>query len=247
MVNIDTVYQRVLSIANKEQRGYITPQEFNLFANQAQMDIFEQYFYDKNQFDREPGNETETSDMIDLLDEKLDRFQVVGAVVGAGVDLPTNPRIYRLGSVFYSLTGVVNAPIIEAQKISRKEWSYIRSSPLAQPMDSRPVYLTNGCTTTVTNFEECEIEVFGTGNIQLTANVTCNYIRRPRDVRWGYVVVNDYAQYNSTDSIFFELNESEETNLVLKILQLGGIVMKDANLYQIAAQEEVKDIQQEKQ
>ena len=46
MVNIDTVYQRVLAIANKEQRGYITPQEYNLYANQAQMDIFEQYFYD---------------------------------------------------------------------------------------------------------------------------------------------------------------------------------------------------------
>ena len=41
MVNIDTVYQRVLAIANKEQRGYITPQEFNLLANQAQMEIFE--------------------------------------------------------------------------------------------------------------------------------------------------------------------------------------------------------------
>ena len=32
MVSIDTVYQRVLALANKEQRGYITPQEFNLFA-----------------------------------------------------------------------------------------------------------------------------------------------------------------------------------------------------------------------
>ena len=40
MVNIDTVYQRVLAIANKEQRGYVTPQEFNLLANQAQMEIF---------------------------------------------------------------------------------------------------------------------------------------------------------------------------------------------------------------
>ena len=29
-VNIDTVYQRVLAISNKEQRGYITPLEFNL-------------------------------------------------------------------------------------------------------------------------------------------------------------------------------------------------------------------------
>ena len=36
-INIDTVYQKVLAFANKEQRGYITPQEFNLFADQAQL------------------------------------------------------------------------------------------------------------------------------------------------------------------------------------------------------------------
>jgi hypothetical protein len=32
MINIDSVYQTVQALANKEQRGYITPQEFNLFA-----------------------------------------------------------------------------------------------------------------------------------------------------------------------------------------------------------------------
>ena len=56
-VSINNVYQKVLAIANKEQRGYITPQEFNLFANQAQMEIFEQYFYDLNQFSRILGND----------------------------------------------------------------------------------------------------------------------------------------------------------------------------------------------
>ena len=35
-VSIDSVYQKVLVLANKEQRGYITPQEFNLFADKAQ-------------------------------------------------------------------------------------------------------------------------------------------------------------------------------------------------------------------
>ena len=50
MISVDTVYQTVLALANKEQRGYITPQEFNLFANQVQQEIFEQYFYDTNQF-----------------------------------------------------------------------------------------------------------------------------------------------------------------------------------------------------
>ena len=57
-VSVDTVYQRVLAVLNKEQRGYLTPEEFNLFANQVQMDIFEQYFYDINQFSRLHGNDT---------------------------------------------------------------------------------------------------------------------------------------------------------------------------------------------
>ena len=71
MISVDTIYQRVLAAANKEQRGYITPQEFNLFANQAQMDIFEQYFYDLNQFLRIPGNDTEYADMVNILEEKI--------------------------------------------------------------------------------------------------------------------------------------------------------------------------------
>ena len=74
-VNVNTVYQRVLAIANKEQRGYITPQEFNLFAEHAQNEIFEQYFYDLNQFGRVPGNQTDYADMLEILEEKISIFE----------------------------------------------------------------------------------------------------------------------------------------------------------------------------
>ena len=60
-ISIDTVYQKVLALANKEQRGYITPQEFNLIADQAQQDIFEQYFYDLDQFKRKQNACTDAS------------------------------------------------------------------------------------------------------------------------------------------------------------------------------------------
>jgi len=66
MVRVDSVYQKVLALANKEQRGYITPQEFNLFADLAQTEIFEQYFYDINQFRRVPGNNHEFSDPLKI-------------------------------------------------------------------------------------------------------------------------------------------------------------------------------------
>ena len=74
MVRINTIYQKVLAIANKEQRGYITPQEFNLFADQAQLDIFEQYFYDINQFALTEDVGIEYSNAIDTLEEKISIF-----------------------------------------------------------------------------------------------------------------------------------------------------------------------------
>ena len=42
-ININTVYKTVLLILNKEERGYVTPDEFNKISNQVQLEIFEQY------------------------------------------------------------------------------------------------------------------------------------------------------------------------------------------------------------
>ena len=44
MVSADIVYKTVLLILNKEQRGYMTPFEFNNIATQVQREIFEAYF-----------------------------------------------------------------------------------------------------------------------------------------------------------------------------------------------------------
>ena len=56
-IEINRVYQKVLAIASKEQRGYITPQEFNLFADKAQMEIFGLYFHQVNNAERKPKNQ----------------------------------------------------------------------------------------------------------------------------------------------------------------------------------------------
>ena len=111
-VNVDTVYQRVLSIANKEQRGYITPQEFNLLANQAQLEIFEQYFYDLNQFSRLPGNDTRHADMVTTLEEKISLFEKTADIIGTStMTLPTD--LYKLSTILY--IGV------EAEKVTQKD------------------------------------------------------------------------------------------------------------------------------
>ena len=113
MVLVDRVYQRVLTLANKEQRGYITPQEFNLFANQAQMDIFEQYFYDLNQFLRTPGNNTMHADMVDTVNSTI---QVAGRTFGnLDIDYIQSPRDVNWTYVVVGEKALYNATAIDRQ------------------------------------------------------------------------------------------------------------------------------------
>ena len=74
-INVNTVYQTVLSILNKEQRGYLTPAEFNKVGGQVQLEIFEKYFEDLNQQLRVPQADADYSDRIMNLDEKLAIFK----------------------------------------------------------------------------------------------------------------------------------------------------------------------------
>jgi len=237
-VNIDTVYQRVLAIANKEQRGYITPQEFNLFANQAQMDIFEQYFYDLDQFMKMPGNDSTHSDMVDIINEKIDVFErnsqpVVMSASGVG----TLPVHYRIGELYTNKCG----SYVEIEKINQNELYHILNSPLTNPTISRPVYVRNQ---TTANGERA-IQIYPT-TIDNNDTVVCNYIAKPQQVEWSSTTVLGEELYNVTNSDNFELHDSEESELVIKILELAGITIKDPQLYPIAAQEEAQNVQQEK-
>ena len=248
-VSVDTVYQRVLAILNKEQRGYVTPQEFNLFANQAQLDIFEQYFYDINQFGRVPGNDTEFSDMLNILNEKINLFEANGAMTyNASLYWQTPADLYRLGTIVYGNTvtskslyptpnTVVNTTtLVEAERINYNEYLMINQSEYLKPTNSRPVFVasTSG------------YKVYGAAG-ELITGVTCNYIKKPTEVAWGYQMVYGEALYDATTAVDFELHDSEETELVIKILGFAGLSTKEIQMYQVANSMEVQTSQQEKQ
>jgi len=229
-VSVDTVYQRVLALANKEQRGYITPQEYNLLANQAQMQIFESYFYTKNQRDRtEPDREKETdeTDISELLDQKLRPFSEI-AQVGAGTTFPDtiavgtdNLEVFHIGKIFYNNMVCSKVDTNEARRFQR-------SVRHAYPNDnSGPIYIES-------NINGQDIQVFGEGPVAKNAGVTVECFRIPRPVNWAYVVVNEKALYNANLAVDFELHMAEEDTLVMKILELAGIVINKAGLAQTA-------------
>lgn len=72
-----------MAILNKDNNGYVTPEEFNLFAKQAQLELFEEYFYDYNKWVIKQNRRLANSGYTDIpkqLAEVIDMFSTAGAV-----------------------------------------------------------------------------------------------------------------------------------------------------------------------
>ena len=243
-ISINTVYQRVLALANKEQRGYITPQEFNLYANQAQLEILNQYFYDTSQFGRASGNDTEYGDMLEFIHEKVNMLTTnVNLAQGNGNFFVIPQDAYKVGTI----THVLDRVSTEIEPVNENEYVNMSSSPLTSPTLSNPVYVT--VKRTISNLPRKTIDIYPFNDlIANSSNIRCSYIARPQQVNWAYVVVSGKALYNMNASVDFELHDSEESNLVYRILALAGITLADTgvNVYQASTAEEQKKVIQQK-
>jgi hypothetical protein len=85
MAMINNVRNTVLAIINKNNYGYLSPQDFNLYAQQAQMDLFEDYFYQYNQYinrENQRLSGTGYADITKGLVEVIDSFSVQAFLIG---------------------------------------------------------------------------------------------------------------------------------------------------------------------
>ena len=246
MVNIDTVYQKVLALANKEQRGYITPQEFNLYADHAQKEIFEQYFYDISQWDRQPGNSHEASDVLTMLDRKLSVLEHWAHLPNTNlannlgdINLDQFPRLYRLVEVKVNYGDGSGYHV--AEEVSTKQLTDYQNIALVKPSIKRPVY--------AHFFERASgderIRIHPAPPVIKEKPLT-SYIFLPKKPEWSYVILGDKALYNANTSVNFQLHQSEEIELIYKILKLAGINLNKAEVVQVAQTLDTQNVQQEK-
>lgn len=231
-VSVNTVYRTVLLIINKEQRGYITPDEFNRTAAQVQLEIFNEYFDNLNQQIRIPDNDTEYADRVKNLQEKIAIFQTDGICLPvAGIfnipgilNSPPVTDFYKLGTVIYNDEK-------EIQYIQPNELLELNLSPITKPTKYWPVY----------TYKDFKIKVYPTP--AATDVISCTYIRKPANPIWNFTL-GDNQQYIYSPpesalnpSVDFELHPIEQTNLITRILLYSGIVIEDPQIVQIAAQQ----------
>jgi len=248
-INVDTVYKTVLLILNKEQRGYVTPDEFNKIGTQVQLEIFEKYFEDLNQQMRIPENDSEYGNRVKNVDEKISIFKTIQSlapswIVGTNefdiVQSPATitPTVHRIGTVIYKDEQ-------ELEKVERNDWLRLNMSKLTRPTADYPMYL----------YEDNKIIIQPSNLIKenplipgtIIDEFNLSYIRKPADVNWAYTVLGNGAySYDSINSQDFEIDDTDQTEVILRVLIYMGIVIRDPQIVQAAAQQATMEEQNQK-
>ena len=307
-INVDQVYKTVLLIINKEQRGYLTPNEFNKLATQVQLDILDTYFETLNQQLRVSQNESEYGNRYKTVQERLDVFKKIGLCAFTAATL-TEPAFFTLptssgaasgtqlistvtNQITFPLTTITQSQVEEStvvvtylgvaytdfsiaggifsltagslptgaadnivvtlfpqdfyklgsvlyrddrlvEPIQRNELAMLNISPISKPVEQFPVYL----------FEENKVIIYPQS---ISNQVQATYIKKPADVMWNFDSSSGYYVWEPSTSVDFELDVTEQVNVIIQILLYAGIVIKDQTIIQAAASEIAQEAQNER-
>lgn len=292
-VSVDTVYRTVLLILNKESRGYLTPDEYNKIGAQVQLEMFNEYFEDLNQQLRIPENDSEYSNRVKNIEEKLAPFktipttanynpggyfnlptpssqvaqETITTIIGQaayafqvlqaaqvaegtlqvffdgvlqteniGYTLsasggfitvsPTPATVFTINVVlyqndFYKIGTVIYDDELEVERINRNDFLYVNMSPLTKPTAEYPVYI----------FEENKLYVYPKS---IQSDITASYLKKPIAPVWAFTISGGYI-YDPANSVNFELQPTEQTSLIIRILAYAGVVIRDPQIVQAAA------------
>lgn len=231
-INVNSVYRVILSVLNKEQRGYLTPDQFNRLGKQAQLGLLDKSFYDYNRHLTRrniQGVNSEYGDIADRIEEKID-------VLSKEASISFTNGVYDTGNLSDTIYKIIQLTtggrVTEVEQVKKSELTYMNASKLTAPTSDFPAYYLEGD----------NIKIFPT----TVTSATLDYIKKPADPIWAFTVGgNGQYIYNSSSSVNFELHPSEETDLVTKILALAGVVIKDPTVIQIAQAEEANNFNQE--
>jgi hypothetical protein len=246
---INSVRNTVLSVLNKNNYGYISPSDFNLFAAQAQLEIYENYFSDYNKFTNLENARQSGSGYSDLrkpIEEAMEVFSVTSTLtqVAPATNRFYLPSVTTTGFDYFLINKVlcydasVNPRVLkgEAEKVPHTRITLLNNSNLTAPTEMYPAYTQEGSILTVYP-----------SSFNLANEVEANYFRYPKVPKWTYVsLVNGEPVFNQSQADYqdFEVPAEDEFKLVMKILQYCGVSIRETEVTQFAmAQQQMEQSQ----
>ena len=243
---INSVRNTVLAILNKNNYGYISPSDFNLFAKQAQLEIFEEYFSGYNDLINKENARVSGTDYANqrkALEEAIELFAVTSTLTQVAPStnrffLPsvttTGFDYFMLNKVLcYDASGVTRLFKAEAEKVTHGKITMLVNSNLTAPTENFPAYTQEGSILTVYP-----------STFNLANEIDVSYFRYPKDPKWTFTTLtNGEPVFNQSPGLGyqdFEVPIEDEIKLVSKILQYTGMSIREIEVAQFGGLEEQK-------
>ena len=235
---INSVRNTVLAIINKNNYGYISPSDFNLFAKQAQLDLFDEYFVNYNQQINEENARVSGTGYADIkkgYEEVIDSFSVTATLAQSAGNVYTLPADYYIvNKILCSSEGQFKG---EAERVSQSKITMLNNSLLTAPSTIYPAY----------TLESNLVTIFPS-TFNGATDITSQYIRYPLDPKWTFTTIAGGApifDQSQADFQDFELPIDDANDLVAKILQYAGISIREGDIFKFGQVEEQMQNQQQ--
>lgn len=238
--SINAVYSVVKDVANANNRGFVTPSQFNQFAVVAQQEVFQEQLaaFDNELAKRKRGvaHSRGAFNSLEQIEDTLRNLLRYEAALSH-----SSANKYSLPSNYAYVLNVqandIDCPVIPsyvAQNVNR--------GFLSAPKETSPVCVIDG--TEVIAYPN----TFASGD-----DFSITYYKYPQGTvpatgaastsnpTWAYTTVSNVAIYNPVNSIDFELPKSLEYRLAIKILSYIGINMREADIVQFTQLKEQQE------
>jgi len=242
--SVNVVFNTLKDLVNKDQQGFVTVDEFNRFAQVAQLRIFNRLFdslKDGSRVERAGFGQGRDKSKFKQINEDLATFAKTNKSVpkenGVFVRPDDFARLISISTHGGSLLGrTTRTPIqicYDEEKIER-----ILSSTLNAPSKSYPVALVSG-----------DIEVFpeSINKIQMryykipqSFTTAASPARHDGPPTFGIAAGSSTEQYDADNSYDFELPEHYTMDLVVEIASLIGVNLRDAQVQVFAEKEQLE-------
>ena len=240
-MTIDEVYRLVQTFANKEQRGFITPSEFNLLAKQAELELYNKrlsLIKEKNPTRKSQGIYAEGL-TPELAKQDISRFfsfvrRNVGSATqsyqggSASVDADYIENIMYSQDESFNIATNIPIEIVEAKDVNQ----VLRSS-LVSPSMMYPIALM-----TKTSGNGIQLNIFPENILSIV--IYYYYYDNVNSPKWSYATVAGKPVYDVTSSRQFSISPRVHGELVIKILEYLGVTIREADVVQYAQGSEVK-------
>jgi len=233
MISVQSVYDAVKNLANKDQKGFVSPLVFSDFARIAQLNIFNEIFedlYNGKKLRRMNADGSAHLSMVTRSKSDLSVLRKKEELAKNNITGVFEKPLDFSFAVSCSLTGARGRAKTNIHLLyDEHKVNQLLSSNLSAPTREYPVALISE-----------DIEVFPTA----ISRVVLTYLRTPKVPSYQVNSVdlnnNTVELFNETASQNFELPKHYEQELIAEIAKMIGVNLRDSDVYKHGTTEETQ-------